>query len=65
MRDYQVNYDLSDIHKKPAGIYYLQPVDTKTGQYEMAVEDRDTITFINDLKLLNTAAANCGCDTIH
>ena len=65
MRDYQVNYDLSDIHKKPAGLYYLQPIDSKNGRYEMAVEDRDTITFINDLKLINNASANCGCDTIH
>ena len=64
MRDYQVNYDLSDIHKKPHGLYYLQPIDTKNGRYEMAVEDRDTISYINDLKLLNIASTNCFCDTI-
>ena len=64
MRDYQVNYDLSDIHKKPYGLYYLQPIDDKNGRYEMAVEDRDTITYIHDLKLLNTAVASCNCDTI-
>ena len=64
MRDYEVNYDLSDIHKKPFGSYYLQPVDEKNGRYEMSVEDRDTITYINDLKLLNSTSTNCNCDTI-
>jgi hypothetical protein len=64
MRDYEVNYDLSDIHKKPYGSYYMQAIDQKNARYEMAAEDRDTITYINDIKLLNTTAANCGCDTI-
>ncbi len=65
MRDYQVNYDLSDIHKKPYGSYYLQAMDIKNAPYEMAVEDRDTVTYIHDIKLLNTAGANCNCDTIN
>jgi hypothetical protein len=65
MRDYQVNYDLSDIHKKPYGLYYLEPIDANKGLYEMAVEDRDTVTYIHDIKLLNAAAANCNCDTIN
>jgi hypothetical protein len=65
MRDYVVNYDLSDIHKKPYGYYYLQAADDKKALYEMAVEDRDTVTYINDIKLLNAASVNCNCDTIN
>lgn len=64
MRDYKVNYDLSDVRKKPFGTYYLQSIDSENSRYEMYVEDRDTISFINDLKLLNSAATNCNCDTI-
>jgi hypothetical protein len=53
MRNFQVNYDLSDVHKKPYGLYYLQPIDEKNGDMNWLVEDRDTITFVNDIKLLN------------
>lgn len=63
MRYYEVNYDLSEVHKKPYGVYYLQAKDPKDARYEMAVEDRDTITYINDIKLLS-GVKNCGCDTI-
>jgi hypothetical protein len=63
MRNFEVNYDLSDIHKKPFGLYYLKPITGKETRYEMVVEDRDTITFIDDIKLLTNA--NCHCDTIN
>lgn len=63
MRNFKVNYDLSDVHKKPYGLYYLQAIDKKDNHYEMALEDRDTITYVNDIKLLNTIV-NCHCDTL-
>lgn len=63
MRNFKVNYDLSDVHKKPYGSYYLQAIDEKNANYEMAIEDRDTVTFISDIKLLKQSA-NCFCDTI-
>jgi len=63
IRNFQVNYDLSDVHKKPFGIYYLQPKDLKSARYEFIAEDRDTITFVNDIKLLNNPI-NCNCDTV-
>lgn len=64
MRNFQVNYDLSDVHKEPYGLYYLQAKDAKDARYEFIAEDKDTITFVNDIKLLNNTA-NCPCDTIN
>jgi hypothetical protein len=64
IRNFQVNYDLSDVHKKPYGIYYLQAKDSKHARYEFLAEDKDTTTFVNDIKLLGNEAVNCYCDTI-
>ena len=64
MRNFQVNYDLSDVHKKPYGIYYLQAKESKDARYEFVVEDKDTVTFVNDIKLLGPESSKCQCDTI-
>lgn len=64
MRNFHVNYDLSDVHKEPYGLYYLQAKDAKDARYEFIAEDKDTITFVNDIKLLSNTA-NCKCDTIN
>ncbi|MES2567066.1 MAG: hypothetical protein V4565_09390 [Bacteroidota bacterium] len=64
MRNFQVNYDLSDVHKKPYGFYYLQAKESKDARYEFIAEDKDTITFVNDIKIL-TNTPNCHCDTIN
>lgn len=64
LRDMEVNYDLSDVHKKPYGVYYLQGKKGRTVRYELLAEDKDTITYINDIKLL-PAIPGCPCDTIH
>ena len=63
LRDFEVDYDLSDVHKKPHGLYYLKSMLNKEKNYEMIIEDKDTISFINDIKLL-PPHSNCNCDTI-
>jgi hypothetical protein len=63
LRDMEVNYDLSDVHKKPYGLYYLQPKKGMSSRYELLAEDKDTVTFINDLKL-QPAIPGCSCDSI-
>ena len=63
MRNFNVNYDLSDVRKKPFGTYYLQAIDSINALYEMLVEDKDTVTYINDIKLLKNNE-NCNCDTV-
>lgn len=64
MRNFEVNYDLSDVHKKPYGLFYLQAKDSKDARYEFIAEDKDTITFVNDIKLLSPTT-HCQCDTIN
>jgi len=64
LRDMDVNYDLSEVHKKPYGYFYLQPKKDRPLRYELVAEDRDTTTYINDLKL-QPAIAACRCDSIN
>ncbi len=64
MIDFKVNYDLSYVHKKPFGFYYLQSIENKDARYEMVIEDRDTISYIDDIKLLTNQVTDCRCDTL-
>ncbi len=59
---FEVDYDLSEVHKKPYGTFYLKSIDNQESRYEMVVEDRDTISFVSDIKLLTVP--NCPCDTM-
>lgn len=61
-KNLKVNYDVSDVHKKPYGTYYLKPIDAKNARYEVLVEDRDTTTYVTDIKLLKTLPY-CSCDS--
>ncbi len=59
---FEVDYNLSDVHKKPYGTFYLRSINNQEPRYEMIVEDRDTTSYIHDIKLLTVT--NCACDTI-
>ncbi len=63
IKEFEVNYDLSDVHKKPYGLYYLQTLDHKEDRFEFVVEDKDTVTYVNDIKLTD-ASLICNCDTV-
>ena len=63
LRDMEVNYDLSEVHQKPYGYYYLQAKEAHALRYSLVAEDRDTLTYISDIKL-EPAIANCNCDSI-
>lgn len=62
-RYFKVNYDLSEVHKKPYGLYYLQALDDNEKRYEFIAEDRDTITYVDDIKFL-LPMTKCNCDTV-
>ena len=64
LTDMEVNYDLSDVHKKPYGYFYLKEKKGSSLRYEIVAEDKDTITYINDLKL-KTVIKDCNCDSIN
>jgi hypothetical protein len=61
LRHFEVNYDLTDVHKKPCGEYFIQP---KAGyeteyNYKLIMLDCDTITKVNDISA--TLPATCQC----
>ena len=60
MRHFEVNYDLSDVHKKPFGTYYIQPKAEFKSQYPFTfvINDCDTISKIYDF---TTSANTCSC----
>jgi hypothetical protein len=64
LKKFKVDYSLSDVHKEPYGTYYLKAIDKKDALYEMIVDDKDTITFINDIKLLSPSII-CNCDSVN
>lgn len=63
LRYFEVNYDLSQVHQKPYGLYYLQAVKAENANCEFVIEDRDTISYISDIKILKTTAL-CNCDSV-
>lgn len=64
MRDYEVNYDVSKVHQKPCGEYYIQGKDkNKNPRFEVMIRDCDTISNISDIKIL-APALKCDCDTL-
>jgi hypothetical protein len=59
LRHFEVNYDLSDVHKEPCGEYYIEPKPehAKEYNYKLVMYDCDTITKIYDINTSKT----CTC----
>ncbi len=64
LRLFKINYSLSTVRQKPYGLYYLQGIDDLENRYEMVAEDRDTTTFVDDIKLLKFSK-KCNCDSVN
>ncbi|MFO0322088.1 MAG: hypothetical protein ACK504_06650 [Bacteroidota bacterium] len=64
LNKFEVNYNLSDVHQKPFGIYYLQSIDKKNGLYDIIIADKDSISFVQDIKI-SRSTIQCACDTIN
>ena len=60
LRHFEVNYDLSDVHKEPCGAYYIQPKQEFAGKYnyKLIVNDCDTISKIDDISIPSTYTCN-------
>jgi len=61
LRHFEINYDLSNVHKEPCGEYFIQPqkgYDTLY-TYKFIMNDCDTITRINDISSPATLTCNC------
>ncbi|MCA6434841.1 MAG: hypothetical protein ACK5QC_06755 [Bacteroidota bacterium] len=60
LRHFEVNYDLSNIHKEPFGDYYIQPKEEFKNKYnyQLIIQDCDTVSRINDI----STTQKCNCD---
>jgi hypothetical protein len=63
MRHFEVNYDLSEVHQKPCGIYYIQPKEEFKSKYPFTflINDCDSISKINDFNI-TSSAKTCSCN---
>mgnify|MGYP003351288422 CR=1 FL=1 len=61
MRHFEVNYDISEIHKKPCGEYFIQPKKEHASEYNysLIILDCDTISKIQDINL--PPNSHCPC----
>jgi hypothetical protein len=61
LKQFEVNYDLTKVHEKPCGEYYLQPKEKYASNYNyrLVVYDCDTISRIDDISI---NGKDCGCE---
>ncbi|MEI8138140.1 MAG: hypothetical protein WCH21_12520 [Bacteroidota bacterium] len=61
LRHFEVNYDLSDVHKEPCGSYYIEPKKEFATKYnyKLIINDCDTISKIDDISIPSTYTCNC------
>lgn len=61
LRHFEVNYDVSDVHKDPCGEYYIQPKKEYDSlyNYKLIIYDCDTISRINDINI--SSSLDCKC----
>lgn len=61
LRHFEVNYDLTEVHKKPCGEYFIQPKKEHESEYnyKLVMYDCDTITKIYDIN--TPASLTCTC----
>ncbi|WP_317896745.1 hypothetical protein [Aurantibacillus circumpalustris] len=61
LRHFEINYDLSDVHKEPCGEYYIQPKKEYDSlyNYKLIIYDCDTISRIKDISFTSTTTCTC------
>ena len=61
LRHFEVNYDLTTVHKEPCGEYFIQPKKEFESEhpYKIVMYDCDTITRIDDIQISSTYTCNC------
>lgn len=62
LRHFEINYNLSDVHKEPCGSYFVEPkADHKTEyNFNLVMYDCDSMTQIDDINILK-AMPSCTC----
>jgi hypothetical protein len=61
LRHFEVNYDVTDVHAKPCGVYYIEPKKEFAAKYNynLVINDCDTISKIDDINI--TSKNTCTC----
>lgn len=61
LRHFEVNYDLSSVHKEPCGEYYVEPKKEHASHYnyKLVIYDCDTISRIDDINITGTNTCTC------
>jgi hypothetical protein len=61
MRNFEVNYDLTNVHADPCGTYFIQPKKEFASKYkfDFVINDCDSISKILDI---NIQDSNVKCD---
>lgn len=61
LRHFEVNYDLTTVHKEPCGEYFIQPKKEFEAEhpYKIVMYDCDTITRIDDIQISTNYTCNC------
>ncbi|MBS1652737.1 MAG: hypothetical protein JSU07_12080 [Bacteroidetes bacterium] len=61
LRHFEVNYGLSDVHKKPYGEYFIQPKKEfeQKYNYKLIIVEKDSTSYINDIQITNNTPCNC------
>lgn len=62
MRNFEVNYDLTNVHAEPCGQYFIQPKKEFADKYKFnfVINDCDTISKILDIDISKTGKS-CDC----
>ncbi len=61
MRHFEVNYDLTDVHAKPCGQYFIQPQKNFKYNFNFVILDCDSISKIVDINITNPDI-KCDCN---
>jgi hypothetical protein len=61
LRHFEVNYDLTTVHKEPCGEYFIQPKAEYASQYnyKLVIYDCDTISRVDDISITGTNTCSC------
>lgn len=61
LRHFEVNYDLTSVHKEPCGEYFIQPKQQYDSlyNYNLVIYDCDTISRINDINIVSGNTCTC------
>lgn len=63
MRNFEVNYDLTDVHAEPCGTYFIQPKKEFADKYKFnfVINDCDSVSKILDIDISKTGKT-CDCE---